>query len=99
LSAEIDEVILKVMVRTLELKITVQIQKAKVVDANFVVEAKGCTLGSHVHIIDSVQVVLCVLFHSVDAGFDDHDIPMDVIWLDIEHTDGKRYRLLYFSRL
>ncbi|XP_039616684.1 neutral alpha-glucosidase AB isoform X2 [Polypterus senegalus] len=29
--------------------------------------------------------------HNVDAGLDDHDIPCDVIWLDIEHTDGKRY--------
>uniref|UniRef100_A0A671XDE0 Glucosidase alpha, neutral C n=1 Tax=Sparus aurata TaxID=8175 RepID=A0A671XDE0_SPAAU len=28
---------------------------------------------------------------AVDAGFDQHDIPYDVIWLDIEHTDGKRY--------
>ncbi|KAI0218344.1 glucosidase II [Massospora cicadina] len=27
----------------------------------------------------------------VDAKFDKHDIPYDVIWLDIEHTDGKRY--------
>jgi len=27
---------------------------------------------------------------AVDAGFDEHDIPYDVIWLDIEHTDGKR---------
>ena len=27
----------------------------------------------------------------VDAGFDSHTIPYDVIWLDIEHTDGKRY--------
>jgi len=27
---------------------------------------------------------------SVDAGFDENDIPLDVIWLDIEHTDGKR---------
>jgi hypothetical protein len=26
----------------------------------------------------------------VDANFDKHDIPYDVIWLDIEHTDGKR---------
>ena len=25
------------------------------------------------------------------AGFDEHDIPYDVLWLDIEHTDGKRY--------
>ncbi|XP_013399270.1 neutral alpha-glucosidase AB isoform X2 [Lingula anatina] len=28
---------------------------------------------------------------NVDANFDKHDIPYDVIWLDIEHTDGKRY--------
>lgn len=27
---------------------------------------------------------------AVDAGFDAHDIPYDVLWLDIEHTDGKR---------
>ncbi|CAG8722574.1 13794_t:CDS:1, partial [Acaulospora colombiana] len=27
----------------------------------------------------------------VDEGFDKHEIPYDVIWLDIEHTDGKRY--------
>lgn len=24
-------------------------------------------------------------------GFESHDFPVDVIWLDIEHTDGKRY--------
>ncbi|ULT90933.1 hypothetical protein L3Y34_008908 [Caenorhabditis briggsae] len=28
---------------------------------------------------------------AVNKGFDDHDMPMDVIWLDIEHTDGKKY--------
>ncbi|KAL0973871.1 hypothetical protein UPYG_G00212250 [Umbra pygmaea] len=28
---------------------------------------------------------------AVDQGFDDHDIPYDFIWLDIEHADGKRY--------
>lgn len=28
---------------------------------------------------------------SVDAGFDSHDVPYDVLWLDIEHTNGKRY--------
>lgn len=28
---------------------------------------------------------------AVDAGFEEHDFPYDVIWLDIEHTDGKRY--------
>ena len=27
---------------------------------------------------------------AVDANFDRHNIPYDVIWLDIEHTDGKR---------
>lgn len=27
----------------------------------------------------------------VNAGFDKNDIPYDVLWLDIEHTDGKRY--------
>ncbi|XP_072425435.1 neutral alpha-glucosidase C-like [Chiloscyllium punctatum] len=27
----------------------------------------------------------------VDAGFDMNDIPNDVIWLDIDHTEGKRY--------
>ena len=27
----------------------------------------------------------------VDSAFDESDIPYDVIWLDIEHTDGKRY--------
>uniref|UniRef100_H3CYV5 Glucosidase alpha, neutral C n=1 Tax=Tetraodon nigroviridis TaxID=99883 RepID=H3CYV5_TETNG len=28
---------------------------------------------------------------AVDAGFDRHGIPYDVIWLDIDHTDEKRY--------
>ncbi|CAD5191540.1 unnamed protein product [Musa acuminata subsp. malaccensis] len=28
---------------------------------------------------------------AVDAGFDEHDIPYDVLWLDIDHADGKRY--------
>ena len=27
----------------------------------------------------------------VDDNFDQHKIPYDVLWLDIEHTDGKRY--------
>lgn len=30
---------------------------------------------------------------SVDSNFDKFDIPYDVIWLDIEHTDGKRCAL------
>jgi len=28
---------------------------------------------------------------AVEQKFDEHDIPMDVMWLDIEHTDGKKY--------
>ncbi|KAA8491331.1 putative glucan 1,3-alpha-glucosidase [Porphyridium purpureum] len=28
---------------------------------------------------------------AVDRSFDTHDVPYDVLWLDIEHTDGKRY--------
>jgi len=28
---------------------------------------------------------------NVNAGFEEHQIPYDVLWLDIEHTDGKRY--------
>ncbi|KAK2966254.1 hypothetical protein RJ640_008237 [Escallonia rubra] len=28
---------------------------------------------------------------NVDSKFDEHDIPYDVLWLDIEHTDGKKY--------
>jgi len=28
---------------------------------------------------------------TVDKKFDEYGIPYDVIWLDIEHTDGKRY--------
>ena len=31
------------------------------------------------------------VLYSVDEGFDQHDIPYDVLWLDIEHTDGKRW--------
>nr|GMC68087.1 probable glucan 1,3-alpha-glucosidase [Ipomoea batatas] len=29
--------------------------------------------------------------YHVDSKFDEHDIPYDVLWLDVEHTDGKRY--------
>ncbi|KAF0981678.1 hypothetical protein FDP41_012335 [Naegleria fowleri] len=28
---------------------------------------------------------------NVNAKFDEYDIPYDVLWLDIEHTDGKKY--------
>eukprot|EP00177_Eucheuma_denticulatum_P008851 GFKZ01016066.1.p1 GENE.GFKZ01016066.1~~GFKZ01016066.1.p1 ORF type:complete len:982 (+),score=166.39 GFKZ01016066.1:103-3048(+) len=34
----------------------------------------------------------------VDAEFDKRDIPYDVLWLDIEHTDGKRYFTWDYSR-
>ena len=27
----------------------------------------------------------------VDRNYDSYDIPYDVLWLDIEHTDGKKY--------
>ncbi|BES89296.1 neutral alpha-glucosidase AB [Nesidiocoris tenuis] len=28
---------------------------------------------------------------ALDKAFDEYDIPMDVMWLDIEHTDSKKY--------
>lgn len=28
---------------------------------------------------------------AVERGFEEHAIPCDVLWLDIEHADGKRY--------
>lgn len=28
---------------------------------------------------------------NVNAGFEEHQLPMDVMWLDIEHTENKRY--------
>uniref|UniRef100_A0A8C3QL29 Glucosidase II alpha subunit n=1 Tax=Cyanoderma ruficeps TaxID=181631 RepID=A0A8C3QL29_9PASS len=28
---------------------------------------------------------------AVEKGFEEHELPLDVIWLDIEHADGKRY--------
>lgn len=35
---------------------------------------------------------------AVDAAFDERDIPYDVLWLDIEHTHGKRYFTWDYSR-
>jgi alpha 1,3-glucosidase len=29
--------------------------------------------------------------YAVHGKFEEHDYPYDVLWLDIEHTDGKRY--------
>lgn len=31
------------------------------------------------------------VINDVLKGFNDHDIPLDSIWLDIDHTNGKRY--------
>ena len=28
---------------------------------------------------------------AVERGFEQHGVPCDVLWLDIEHADGKRY--------
>jgi mannosyl-oligosaccharide alpha-1,3-glucosidase len=28
---------------------------------------------------------------TVNKGFEEHNLPMDVLWLDIEHTDNKKY--------
>ena len=28
---------------------------------------------------------------SISKGFTEHDLPLDVLWLDIDHTDGRRY--------
>merc|ERR1719502_1282177 len=29
--------------------------------------------------------------YNVDEEFENHDFPYDVLWLDIEHTNGKKY--------
>ena len=45
----------------------------------------------HVHVHVYIYVHTHTLYEcSVDNGFDENDIPYDVLWLDIEHTDGKR---------
>ncbi len=31
----------------------------------------------------------------VDSNFDKHAMPYDVLWLDIEHTNGKRWAAEY----
>lgn len=33
----------------------------------------------------------------VESTFEQLDYPVDVIWLDIEHTDGKRYFTVWLS--
>jgi len=34
--------------------------------------------------------IVCDSMCRVNDGFEEHNLPVDVIWLDIEHTDGKR---------
>eukprot|EP00927_Polykrikos_kofoidii_P086152 TRINITY_DN9572_c0_g2_i1.p1 TRINITY_DN9572_c0_g2~~TRINITY_DN9572_c0_g2_i1.p1 ORF type:complete len:964 (+),score=140.46 TRINITY_DN9572_c0_g2_i1:81-2972(+) len=46
------------------------------------------TLGKHQSRWNYVDVEDAV---TVNKKFDQHDIPYDVLWLDIEHTDGKKY--------
>ncbi|CAE8591126.1 unnamed protein product [Polarella glacialis] len=46
------------------------------------------TLGKHQSRWNYVDVEDAV---GVNRKFDQHDIPYDVLWLDIEHTDGKKY--------
>jgi len=47
-----------------------------------------CTLGKHQSRWNYVDVEDSV---NVNKKFDQNDIPYDVLWLDIEHTDGKKY--------
>jgi len=45
--------------------------------------------------VTSPPTTILSVYCSVNAGFDQHDFPMDVIWLDIEHTDGKKLVHIY----
>jgi alpha 1,3-glucosidase len=47
-----------------------------------------CTLGKHQSRWNYVDVEDSL---NVNKGFDRNDIPYDVLWLDIDHTDGKKY--------
>lgn len=58
--------------------------------ASFPHSVLGVRLQCHMTISQSHDYC-CLLSPSVDAGFDTHDIPYDVLWLDIEHTNGKRF--------
>lgn len=40
-----------------------------------------------------------LLSFSVDANMDSFDIPYDVIWLDIEHTNGKRWVQVWMKKV
>jgi len=47
-----------------------------------------CTVGKHQSRWNYVDIEDSL---GVNRKFDQHDIPYDVLWLDIEHTDGKKY--------
>ena len=51
------------------------------------------SVSSCAHVCVCVCVSVCVQedVAQVEAGFEKHNIPFDVLWLDIEHTDGKKY--------
>ena len=38
----------------------------------------------------NTQMAKGELLQADNAAFDEHDMPYNVVWLDIEHTDGKR---------
>ena len=39
----------------------------------------------------NITFYLILFDYSVNRLLDEHDLPYDVLWLDIEHTDGKKY--------
>lgn len=45
-------------------------------------------------IFDGWVVCFMLFGFSVDSGFDEYDIFYDVLWLDIEYIDGKKYDIL-----
>lgn len=47
-----------------------------------------CSLGKHQSRWNYVDVEDSI---NVNKGFDRNDIPYDFLWLDIDHTDGKKY--------
>lgn len=67
-------------------------------DEGLILEASASlSFGGDLTFINSIVtkswrlIILLFIASSVDSSFDEHDIPYDVLWLDIEHTDGKKY--------
>lgn len=61
-------------------------------------EAHALPYASHRRVLTAYSHRLCVPVsrdeadvYGVDSKFDEYAFPYDVLWLDIEHTDGKRY--------